>query len=151
LNRFMELWEQFKFMNSKGFTLIELIVVIAIIAVLSGIVLLSVTQYINIGKDSNVKGNLSVLITDGEAFYNGNGNSYNNGVVNGVDTSFCASGAVQNAWTQIPTGSTHYCNASSTAWIACAQEFSNTKYYCVDNTGIEKEITTSCAGLTSCQ
>ena len=45
--------------KSKGFTIIELIVVIAIIAVLATIVLVNVTQYINRGKDAAIKGNLS--------------------------------------------------------------------------------------------
>ena len=48
---------------SKGFTIIELIVVIAIIAVLAGIVLVNVTQYINKGKDTAVKGDMRSLQT----------------------------------------------------------------------------------------
>jgi prepilin-type N-terminal cleavage/methylation domain-containing protein len=42
-------------MNNKGFTIIELIVVIAIIAVLAAIVLTNVTQYIGKGKDAAIK------------------------------------------------------------------------------------------------
>ena len=142
-------------MNSKGFTLIELIVVIAIIAILSGVVLLGVTKYINIWKDSSLKGNLSVLITDGETFYNNNGNSYNAGT---DATNFCKSNAVNNAWAQIsnePDISDENCNPTpdGTAWAACAQEFSNTSnYYCVDSTGAHEEVCgSSCSGsLTQC-
>src|ERR1035437_2578538 len=63
-------------MKNKGFTIIELVVVVAIIVVLSGVVLFSVTQYLNKGKDSNVSGNLAVLIPAGEAYYNISSNSY---------------------------------------------------------------------------
>ena len=136
--------------NQKGFTLIELIVVIAIIAILSGIVLLSVPKYFATGKDANIKGNLSVLITDGEAFYDSNGNSYNAGT---DATNFCKSGAVNNAWSQIPVEPTgeKNCNASSTAWAACAREFTSTSdYYCVDSTGKEKISSSACLSSTTC-
>ena len=43
---------------SKGFTIIELIVVIAIIAVLAGIVLVNVTQYINKSKDASIEADM---------------------------------------------------------------------------------------------
>ena len=139
-------------MNSKGFTLIELIVVIAIIAILSGVVLLGVTKYINIGKDSSLKGNLSVLITDGETFYNSNGNSYNAGT---DATNFCKSNAVNNAWAQIPdepTGAENCNDSLGSSWMACAQEFVNTaKAYCVDSTGVQMEISDCSGSLTSCQ
>ena len=46
---------------SKGFTIIELIVVIAIIAVLAGIVLVNVTSYINKGKDAAVIANMRTI------------------------------------------------------------------------------------------
>jgi len=45
----------------EGFTIIELIVVIAIIAVLAAIVLVNVTQYINKSKDAAIKGEMDQL------------------------------------------------------------------------------------------
>ncbi|MCX6721887.1 MAG: prepilin-type N-terminal cleavage/methylation domain-containing protein, partial [Candidatus Staskawiczbacteria bacterium] len=50
--------------KQKGFTIIELIVVIAIIAVLAGIVLVNVTSYINKSRNAAVKGNLSTMLTN---------------------------------------------------------------------------------------
>jgi len=55
--------------KSAGFTIIELIVVIAIIAVLAAIVLVSVTQYIAKGKDSSIKGTMSSMATIAAAYY----------------------------------------------------------------------------------
>lgn len=131
--------------KNKGFTLIELMVSIAIIAVLSSIVMFSVSQYINKGKDSNISGNLAVLIPAGEVYYNFNDANYGTGY-----TGFCASGPVTNALSQISlpaenlncsTGLCCNVSLSGDAWAACAQQFTdNTKAFCVDSRGVKKEI-----------
>jgi len=117
-----------------GFTLIELIIVLAITAVLSGIILFSISQYISRGKDSNISANLAVLVTAGEAFYNSYG-SYEG---------FCENSVVSNAVSQMPQrDGGFYClvNELGNKWSACAEEFSNRSYaYCVDSRGVKKEI-----------
>ena len=136
--------------SGAGFTLIELIVTIAIIAVLSGFILFSVTQYISKGKDSNIYGNLVVLIPAGEVYYNGNGNSYQG---------FCSSTVVSNATTQMPPGTTYNCYVEPTfyqSWAACAREFTNCpgtlcKAYCVDSRGMKEEMSSSSCTSTITQ
>lgn len=64
--------------NYRGFTIIEVAVVLVILVILSGIIMFSVNKYIAKGKDSSVQGNLAVLIPGGEVYYNGNNNSYIN-------------------------------------------------------------------------
>jgi len=131
--------------TNKGFTLIEILVVIAIISIISAIVLFSITQYINKGKDSNIAGNLAVLVPAGEAFYN-IGNTYDD---------FCdpnISAVVRNAISQMPVNpagscsgnDAHMCcsvNINGKSWMACARLFTDTtKAYCVDSMGTEREI-----------
>lgn len=132
-------------MQQKGFTFIELMVVIAIIGILSSIIMFSANQYINRGKDSNVAGNLAVLVPAGEAFYN----------VDNTYTGFCESDAVKNAFNQIskpntlsvcstdPNHAGLCCNIGpdGISWAACAQQFTDPdKAYCVDSRGIKKQI-----------
>jgi len=58
--------------TSKGFTIIELLVVVSIIAVLAAIVLVNVTGYINRGKNASIKSNLATVATNGSIFFYNN-------------------------------------------------------------------------------
>ena len=146
----MELLEPFKSMENKGFTIIEIVVAIAIIAVLSAIVLFGITEYINKGKDSSIAGNLSVLIPAGEVYYNGNG-SYEG---------FCdpeQNSVIKNTLAQMPQNPNGYCladgpslgagltsgsccSANGQVWMAFMREFGNSAMArCVDSRGVQKE------------
>lgn len=145
----------------NGFTLIELLVVIAILGILSSVILFSVAQYIGKSKDANVVGNLAVLVSAGEVYYNSHSNNYED---------FCGSSVLENAISDMPSSGGDCYNALGTqgdssnkagiccydsedAWAACAPKFfDNTKAYCVDNRGVKKEISVdNCvSGLTKC-
>ncbi len=139
-------------MIQKGFTLVELLVTIAIITVLSAIILFSIGQYINKSKDASISGNLSALIPAGEVYYDhNNGNGYGVGDENNPN-SFCGSSVVANSFSQI--SSVKHCKATKNAWAACAQEFVNSnRAFCVDSRGYKREINNSdCDGTkTICQ
>ena len=156
--------------NSKnGFTLVELIIVIAIIAILSGVILFSVTQYINKGKDSNISGNLAVLIPAGETYYN-----IENAQAGDGYSGFCnpnANSALKNVIIQMPVNSLGYCYTTwppvndfnnpagvcctvavgGGSWVACARELTYpANVYCVDSRGVKEEVKNSdCAAITS--
>lgn len=134
--------------KSSGFTLAEVAVVIVIIIILSSMVLFVISQYANRSNDSNVEGNLAILIPSGEAYYTGPGNnsygapgSYGEpGVIN-----FCNSAVVVNAFSQIPLPplSSPFCNVniSGDKWAACAQLFTDKeKAFCVDSRGVKEDI-----------
>ena len=137
-------------MKNKAFTIIELLVVVAVIAVLSTIVLFSARQYANMAKDSSIAGNLAVLIPAGETYYNINDNSY--GTESDEDL-FCDLAVVTNAESQMPTNSSGSCSDDNDAgvccvvagngqsWAACAKLFATPEEaYCVDSTGIKRKI-----------
>ena len=132
----------------KGFTLIELIITVAIVGVLSSIVMFSVNVYLSKGKDANISSNLAVLIPAGEVYYTGNG-SY---------LDFCdpdENSILSNSYDQMPfptenqncsggltSGLCCFVNVAGDAWAACAQKFSgeNTAF-CVDSRGVRRDIT----------
>lgn len=141
--------------SGAGFTIIELLVVVAIIAVLAAIVLVNVTGYINQGKNAAVKGNLATILTNGAVYYDANGNY----------TAFCgdayvtAPSAAVDAALGITAGTTAaLCHPSvaanpigaNNAWCTCstlkataAEPAGST--FCVDSGGYKKVTPTACA------
>ena len=122
--------------KSKGFTIIELLVVVAIIAVLASIVLVNVTSYIAKGKDASIKANLATVRTNAAVFYDNQNPSTYAGfaaagcVVTGSDTLFTTPrAAIVNA------GGTVDCAASTaSAWCAKSTLYVSGSW-CVDSTG----------------
>jgi prepilin-type N-terminal cleavage/methylation domain-containing protein len=121
--------------TQKGFTLVELVITIAIVGILSTVVLFSVVQYVNKSKDANIVGNLAILVSSGEVYYNSNQNY----------DGFCASSVVTNAFAEMPKvgSSTYACveGSGNDSWAAYAQMFANDDYaYCVDSRGVKRRI-----------
>lgn len=115
--------------------MIELVVVVVVIVILSAVILFAVNQYIDKGKDSNIKGNLAILVAAGEKYYDGPGdNSY---------IGFCESDVVLRVRDQFPSNSCAT-NTSGDRWAACVKLFAdNSKAYCVDSRGVKQEIDSS--------
>ena len=127
--------------KQRGFTIIELLVVVAIIAVLAAIVLVNVTGYINQGKNAAIKGNLATILTNGSVYFDTNGNY----------TSYCSDAKLtgpEAAVTAAGGTPSEYCAA--TAWCACSTMKTTTaepagSTFCVDSTGYKKVSANTCA------
>jgi len=134
--------------KSKGFTIIELIVVIAIIAVLATIVLVNVTSYINKGKDSSIKGNMANMMTIAAAYYDST--TGGNGDYLGLTTDAAYSAGV-TAIDDANGGDavTDEITAAGDAWcIESGLNDTTTTNWCVDSTGY-KGSTAECDATTA--
>ncbi len=124
--------------KQKGFTIIELIVVIAIIAVLATIVMINVTQYIAKGRDASIKGNMASMQTVAATFYD------NNSDYDGLDSdpSMIAAVAAVNDAVKPEVDEVVVINSANTAWCfeSALTESGN---WCVDSTGY-KGTTAEC-------
>lgn len=118
-----------------GFTIIELLVVVAIISVLASITLVNVTGYINKSKNAGIKANLSSALTNAAVFFDSNG----------TYTGYCADASyegVKDAVNDI-TGADPTCEATDAAWCACSvmkvttAEPANSTF-CIDSSGYKK-------------
>jgi len=127
--------------SGAGFTIIELLVVVAIVAVLTGIVMVDVAPYINKAKDAAIRENLSTLLNIGAAYLDSH-----------VDyESFCKDYVIANKpiYDAINTavGVAPDCVVTTTndAWCACSVlKTDPTKVYCVSSTNVKKETTNTC-------
>ena len=141
--------------SRAGFTIIELIVVVAIIAVLAAIVLVNVTSYINKGKDTAIKSNLSGLFTRGVRYFDDS--TLGAGTYNTFCTSSSGGAPVLNAIESTNldgagtfvcacnSGTTNTCTATSTKWCACAPLKTSTNTFCIDSTGSKSESASGCS------
>lgn len=134
-----------------GFTIIELLVVVAIIAVLAAIVLVNVTGYINQGKNAAIKGNLATVLTNGAVHVETAGNyaafcgsAYFTGpqaaivAIQGAGAAICNPSVAAN-----PVGANNGWCACSTLKTTSAEPAGST--FCVDYTGYKKVTATACA------
>ena len=130
--------------KSKGFTIIELIVVIAIIAVLAAIVLVNVTSYINKGKNAAIKGNLATMMTNAAVYFDGSPASFGSTYVATTNVS-----VPEAAITSAGGTPAHFGLTTTQDWCACAMEVptgATGTVFCVDGTGAKKETAaTTCA------
>ncbi|MCX6721886.1 MAG: prepilin-type N-terminal cleavage/methylation domain-containing protein [Candidatus Staskawiczbacteria bacterium] len=142
--------------DQKGFTIIELIVVIAIIAVLSGIVLVNVTTYINRSKNAAIKANMAGMITRAAAYFEQNPSNSGSQFISSPNYTVPAL-AAQNAnpssvvLTGIGASATNTVNTQG--WCACSVIYNTgvapdnvaNGTFCVDYKGYKKVTATACA------
>jgi prepilin-type N-terminal cleavage/methylation domain-containing protein len=153
--------------HKKGFTLLELLVVVAIVGILTALVVAALKSSRDKGGDAGVKANLRNAISQGEIFYGTNTASPNS------YTSVCAIGTVGGAkavgaqvlaaanangysYTAtigtdrnvVGTATTVTCNGNANGWAAEVplKEVSGTMW-CVDWTG--KSVQTNASTLTA--
>jgi prepilin-type N-terminal cleavage/methylation domain-containing protein len=143
---------------SKGFTIIELIVVIAIIAVLAAIVLVNVASYSVKSKNVAVKENMHTLSVSSVVYFEQNPNNHGSDFTT-ISLASTSALAIKNADNgnilPVESGST-----TTQAWCACAPLFTTTadpsgSNFCIDSKGVKKEQATNlctfpASGSTEC-
>lgn len=130
--------------KESGFTIIELLVVVAIIGILAAVVLVNVTQYTGKSKNSGVKANLSNAMVNAARFYDS--------PVNDGYEGFCADDLFADIKNEVNSlvGSDPVCEETNTNWCACSvlrvtNEDAEGSTYCVDSTGYKGVEIADCA------
>lgn len=140
--------------KNKGFTIIELIVVIAIIAILAAIVLISISGYIKKGQDASLKETMHTVQTDVvSAATTGSGlvfpadpcstvSAWTTGVL-GIQKGTTTVGGVTLSLARCASNN-GVAGSANDKFCACVQELADTtKFICVDS-GKQVETGTDC-------
>lgn len=139
----------------KGFTLVELSVVVAIIAIIATVVLTALGDSKNKGNDAAVKSNLATIRGQTELFYSNNGNSFTPASGSDFNLSICptpynASGnnmfvSDQTIFNSIAEAKKRgngvaYCSNSTINWaVAVGLKSGPNTSWCIDSGGVSKQ------------
>jgi len=135
------------FKSKKGFSLLELLIVITIVGLLSSIILSSVSQSRSRAYDSKIKQQLSSFRTAAEIYFsNQTPNVY------GPAVSVCTAGIFNNVSAangtpglyldpiSLPSFVQLVCQSTDSAYAVKATLSSGAEYWCVDNKGSSRAI-----------
>lgn len=150
--------------KQKGFTLIELMVVVTVIALMSTIVLIALGVSRNRGNDAHIKANMVSVATQAQLYFENNGNYgtiVNDGSTSGfIPACFSVNSLfvdpnIANAIATIETangaGYGNVCVSTPTGYMF-ASKLSDNTYWCIDAKNIKKSwpVMPPNSGVNSC-
>lgn len=150
--------------RSRGFTLLELLVVIAVIGILAAITLAALGSTRAKGADANIKANLKNAASQAQLYYDLSTNSSFDNVCGQVGSNVAGRqvaaaertyrGVATNPYldTAASTWNTAACHDTTGAWAAAVPVMASTlaapRLWCVDSLGASRQITTNLLAST---